>query len=275
MVLNADQVSDYHDRGFTVVHNFFNSSEIAVMRGELQRLLDAGCLNNVATDGDGVTQSTSSINLQICPLSPESEVLRTLPFAQKVVGLAQQLLGESVVHRLDQIFLKPAGNGSGTNWHQDNGYFSESRGQAAFQGFGLWIAMHDASLANGTMQLIPHRHTEILPHLRDGGSNHHVTCAAAIDPAAAIPVEVPAGGVAIFNYGVPHSTGANTTSHDRAGLALHFLREDAVSDSAPNIRGPTISGPACDGGVSMWGNDLRGAWEALVAESHASLPSAN
>ena len=225
MSLTEQQISEYQSQGFTIVDGFFSPEEVSVMLAEMKRFQDEGLLRNVSTEGDGKTHSNTEFNLQICPISPVSEVLRALPFADKVVKVCNQLIGEAVQHRLDQIFLKPAGNGAGTGWHQDNGYFAESRGQESFQGFGMWISLHDASLENGTMQLIPNMHDQILEHVRDGGSDHHVTCAASVDPDQAVPVIVKAGGVALFNYGVPHATGPNTTDKDRAGLALHFLKD--------------------------------------------------
>lgn len=269
-MLTDDQHAAYVRDGFAIVDGFFNADEVAVMRAELARLQAAGLLRNVCTDGDGETESMTQMNLQICPLSPQSEVARALVFAPKVVAMAEQLLGGVVSQRLDQIFLKPARHGAGTNWHQDNGYFSESRGQDADRGFGMWIALHDASPANGTLQLIPGRYREVFDHRRDGGSDHHVTCADTVDPSQAVAVSVAAGGVAVFNYGVPHATGPNTTDHERAGLALHFLDQRIAAATTNPIRGPILNGPECDGGQAKWGDDQRGRWAALVADQVAS-----
>ena len=40
------------------------------------------------------------------------------------------------------------GDGIGTNWHQDNAYFKI---RDPMRGTAMWIAAHDATIANGTI----------------------------------------------------------------------------------------------------------------------------
>jgi hypothetical protein len=61
---------------------------------------------------------------------------------------------------------------------------------------------------------------------------------------------------------VPHCTTGNTTDHERAALALHFLREEAVVN--PEYKVATLTGPNSTNGVEEFGKDLRPEWERLV-----------
>ena len=139
--------------------------------------------------------------------------------------------------------------------------------------------MHGASRANGTMRFIPRSHLRTWAHERDGGSDHHITCAKEIDATQEVLVEVPAGGVAFFNYGVAHSTGPNITERERAGLALHFMLgtnvalEDHHFTERPATSYRWLSGPFCNGGASHYGEDLRGDWQAEVERlsSHGNV----
>jgi phytanoyl-CoA hydroxylase len=262
MKLSSEQLSQYRSDGYTTVPNFFDTAEVAAMQAELQRLKDDGLLRNVATEGDGKTVSTSAANLQICPLSPKSEFFRSLGFADKVVNVIRQLIGDPVAWQLDQIFLKPGKHGAGTSWHQDNAYF---RIKDRRNGVGMWTAVHAANVANGTMHIIPRGDAELLAHERDGGSNHHVKCV--VDESKAVPVELPAGGVLFFNYAVPHCTKGNTTERERAGLALHFLREEEATN--PGMLA-TLTGPNATHGVKEYGADLRGEWERQVGKMAVS-----
>ena len=119
-----------------------------------------------------------------------------------------QLIGDPFVFYLDQIFLKPGGTGAGTDWHQDNDYFKVSD---PTRGVGMWTALHDATVANGTMHVVPGSHREVLAHDRDPNSDHHVHTH--IDPSRERPIELPAGGVLFFNFGCAHCTKANTTEN--------------------------------------------------------------
>ena len=258
MKLSPEQLAQYRNDGYTTAPTFFNAKEVAAMQAELQRLKDEGLLYNVARAGDGQTESPTVLNLQMCPLAPKSPLFRSLGFADKVVDAIRQLIGDPIVWQLDQIFLKPGRHGKGTSWHQDNAYF---RIKDRRQGVGMWTALHAATAANGTMHVIPRGDAELLEHERDGGSNHHVKCV--VDETKSVPIELPAGGVLFFNYAVPHCTTGNTTDHERAGLALHFLREEAVVDPANKIA--TLTGPHSTHGLTEFGQDQRHEWSRQAA----------
>ncbi|WP_309715130.1 phytanoyl-CoA dioxygenase family protein [Armatimonas sp.] len=250
MQFREDQVNFFRTEGWLAVEGFWSEREVAAMRVELDRLKSEGKLRNIATEGDGKTYSSTKINLQLCPMWPHSELFKAMPFAPKAVAAIEALIGAPALLHLDQVFLKPGKQGAGTNWHQDNAYFQIPD---PLKGTALWTAVHDATLANGTLQVIPRAFSELLPHERDGFSDHHIRCWP--DETKAIPVELNAGGAIFFCYGTPHATGANTTEYERAGVALHFIHTDqsgvARSGFEPEKRPPLIADAA--------------AWNAQVA----------
>ena len=96
---------------------------------------------------------TGQINYQIIPSDDKNRLFRSLLFNENVTDAISSLLGTKDIYRwLDQIFLKPALHGSGTEWHQDNAYFKV---EDPYKGIGMWIAINDASRENGTMEMIP------------------------------------------------------------------------------------------------------------------------
>lgn len=229
-MLTQEQAEQWKEDGYVVVPDFFNKSEVELMRDELYRLKDEGHGRNPVTRYDGETPDDDRINFQIIPLNTISELFRSLPLLPKVMDSLKLLLGPNIIRFLDQIFLKPGGGkGVGTNWHTDNAYFQSP---IKTEGTGLWIALQDSNLDNGTMTVIPKSHLEDPEHERDFSSDHHITCAANIDPSKAIPVIVPAGGVVFFNFGIVHSTGDNNTNEDRAGAAFHFSTPNAIKGSS-------------------------------------------
>ncbi|MDX2226883.1 MAG: phytanoyl-CoA dioxygenase family protein [Verrucomicrobiae bacterium] len=252
----------FRTEGYLVMPQFFEPREIAAMLRELERFKSEGLIRNVSTAGDGKTHSNERVNLQICPITPRSELYRALPFHPKILSVVSQLIGEPFEHHLDQIFLKPARNGAGTSWHQDNSYFFISD---PTKGVGMWVALHDSHVLNGTMHVIPRAFDVALEHKRDPLSDHHIRCFP--DESKAIPVEMKAGGVLFFNYGVPHCTKSNQTDSDRAGLALHFLRTDfrhkeiAAAGAYP---GPYLRGPLASGGQNEHGKLIEGTWSEEV-----------
>jgi phytanoyl-CoA hydroxylase len=225
-MLSAAQVQQFRSGGWLAVPDFFAAREVAALQAEVRRLQAVGRLRNVATTGDGRTHSQTAFNLQLCPSAPHSPLIGSLRSAPTVTGAVRALIGDPVLYVLDQIFLKPARHGSGTKWHQDNAYWKLPE-SCHVHGTGMWIAVHEATRANGTMHVIPGSHRRLEAHERDAGSDHHIH-APQVDEAAAVPVELPAGGVLFFNFGMLHCTRGNGTDGERAGLALHFANGDAM-----------------------------------------------
>lgn len=261
MTFTDTQMAQFREQGYLAVLDFWTAQETAAMQAELERLKRDGLLHNVATEGNGKTMAATKANLQICPVYPQSDFFRAMPFAPKIAEAVSQLIGDPVILHLDQIFLKPGKHGVGTNWHQDNAYFHIPD---PMQGTAVWTAVHAANAANGTMRVIPGSFRTQYEHSRDPESNHHVRCYP--PEAEAVTVELPAGGALFFAYGVAHATGANTTDHERAGMALHFLNE-AVAGDAQGMGGihPYLTGPKASGGEGEYGVKVSGTWDAQVA----------
>jgi ectoine hydroxylase-related dioxygenase (phytanoyl-CoA dioxygenase family) len=267
MTLAVEQVQQFQTHGWLAVPQFFDARETAAIRAEVERLKREGYLRNVATDGDGQTTSRTLQNLQLCPMYRHSPLFRAMPFAPKVVEAVRALLGDPLILHLDQVFLKPGKTGMGTNWHQDNAYFKI---RDPLMGTAMWTAVHDATVANGTLRIIPDSFRELLEHSRDPYSDHHIRCYPREE--RAIDVELLAGGVAFFAYGTPHATGPNTTDHERAGAALHFLRADYAPDDLiqpDRDYRPYLTGPQSTGGHREYGEPVAGTWEREVERALA------
>ncbi len=268
MSLRDEQLRSFHDKGFAIVEHFFDEREVAAMQAELERIKHSEAARNVATDGDSKTISQTLVNLQIVPLNKVSNLFRAFPFQPKVLDAVEQCIGVPFVRQLDQIFSKPPGCGSGTDWHQDNAYFQINDPTKAV---AMWTALHDASRAGGTLEVLPCSHFTPLHHECDPMSNHHISCVVD-DESAAVPVEVDAGGVIFFNYGIAHRTGPNRANHTRAGLAFHFLRTDYIRHDKKSEDYIHLRGDDATEGVREYGVNLSGAWTKQVNNAIANGP---
>lgn len=270
-MISANQVEQFRSEGWLALPEFWTAWEVRALQRELERLKAAGLLRNVATAGDGATPADDKVNLQLCPMFPHSDLYRAMPFADKVVNAVRQLIGDPVLLHLDQVFLKPGKQGMGTNWHQDNAYFQI---EDPLQGTAMWTAVHAATVANGTIHVIPGSFRQRYEHSRDPFSDHHLRCYPPED--AALPLELPAGGVAFFAYGVAHCTLANNTARERAGVALHFINGamDATAKSGfPLGKRPYLSGAEASGGLREHGARIAGTWESEVEAVLSQAPA--
>ena len=258
--MQTEQIEHFTEHGYVVVEDFFSPSEGAAMRAEIKRFERDKLIRNVTTDGDGETPSTSKANLQLCPMSPHSPLFRALPFEPKVLEAVTALIGSPFVLHLDQVFLKPPKHGVGTGWHQDNGYFKIAD---PLKGTAMWIAIHDGTIANGTLHVMPNAFEEGIDHARDPMSDHHIRCE--VDESRAVAGELKTGGVVFFCYGTPHCTKANTTDGPRAGAAYHFLHVDHFrnekKDAFPH---PVLAGPGASDGTAEHGERIAGTWQRHV-----------
>lgn len=262
MKFSDSQIAQFHEQGYLPVPEFWTKREVEAMQMELERLKRDGKLRNVATDGDGKTHSTTKINLQLCPMYPHSAFFRAMPFAPKVAEAVSQLIGDPVILHLDQVFIKPGKHGMGTNWHQDNAYFQIDD---PLKGTALWTAVHDATVANGTIHVIPGSFRTVYEHTRDPYSDHHIRCYPPEDEAVA--VELPAGGVVFFAYGTAHATKGNTTDKERAGVALHFINGDVQGHARGGFevaKRPYLTGAEATGGLREYGVKVAGTWDGEV-----------
>ena len=129
----------------------------------------------------------------------------------------------------------------------------------------MWIAVHDGTIANGTLHVMPDAFRENLEHARDPMSDHHISCQ--VDEALAVVCEIKAGGVVFFCYGTPHCTKANTTDSPRAGAAYHFLHVDHFRRPEQKRGGyphPVLTGPEASDGTAEYGKAIAGTWPRHV-----------
>lgn len=133
-------------------------------------------------------------------------------------ALLGAVLGEDYLPYSSMALCKPAGIGTEKPWHQDLAYFSVNR----FDGVaGVWIALDAATVENGCMHVIPGGH-------RTGPRPHYwskVDCeitTGAVEPGSAVAIELPPGGLMIFDGLLPHETPPNRSNRRRRALQFHY-----------------------------------------------------
>ena len=262
--MTPEQVSQYHEVGYTTVPGFFAPFEVAALKREVDRWVVQGLPRDVSIPA-------ARKNLQLIPLWPHSRLFRALPFHPKVQAAVSALLEDPVVKILDQMFYKPAREGMGTNWHTDNAYFKI---EEPLRGCAMWVAIDDATRENGTLKVVPGVFEREFRHERDPDSDHHIRTDIDDGAGAAVHCELEAGGVVFFCFGTPHATGPNPTAAGRAGVGLHFVNYDYANDG---MRAPLppltqgrwqhvfLTGEHASGGMREYGERI--SFQAELARS--------
>jgi ectoine hydroxylase-related dioxygenase (phytanoyl-CoA dioxygenase family) len=168
----------------------------------------------------------SSIGLWIAMIKPAySDGYIAAVLAQIVGAHLREFWDHSVKCMQSMFFVKGTGK-PGQAWHQDEIY-TPTRDRSLC---GAWIAVDDATVANGCLWVIPGSHRAGIlysnkPHNRPDEFDfapESYGFEEGFDEGNAIPVEVPAGSVVFFNGYLLHRSLKNRSDGYRRVLVNHY-----------------------------------------------------
>ena len=251
--LSDADLAFYREHGFIAYEDVLSATEVAVAQDALadctRRLLTAAREGTATVrtgdpDGKGHAQKTTiqdpttGMGLQyeagIDPVTAEPGVaerafrklynydqqhpaFQALVKHPRIQGFIAFFIGEDAMLKDTMALAKPARIGVAKPWHQDNAYFDwlplELTGT-------VWIALHDATIENSCMQVIPggQRHGA-MKHWHDADCE---IVPGRLDTSGALPVPLRAGGAMFFSGMIPHYTAPNTSDRDRNALQLQY-----------------------------------------------------
>jgi phytanoyl-CoA hydroxylase len=224
MALTAEQKSFFAERGYLPYKRVLTDDELETLRqrsaeiaeGRLTHLpsrfvqLEAAFRNN----GDTETPRIDKVRkmTQLCYFD---EVFQAVAKKSEILDVLQEWLGPNIKLYTDQLMMKPRFHGTVTDWHQDSVAWPFFVPQ---DHVSCWIALDDATAANGCMTVIPGSH-------KWGPIAREYKQKFLQDPELPEPVAVEIkAGECMFHHGLTwHRTGANTTPNRRRGLAMHYI----------------------------------------------------
>lgn len=148
-----------------------------------------------------------------------------------LLSTVRRLLGTDDVRLIqDMALLKPPGGGREKPWHQDKAFFDLDLEAPVV---GVWIALDEATVANGCMHVIRGSHREgPVPHFNRRDWQICDTDVRTVDDVA---VPLPSGGALFFDGHLHHGTPANRTTTRRRALQFHYAPAD-IADIATQAR---------------------------------------
>ena len=226
-VLTAEQAQSFADQGFLVVEGFLSPAEIGELNDEVSRIVaaqaaltaDLGGFNLEKASDDPFSGDAKAAGVlrKIQSLCEISDPYRQLAEGGKLVDVIEDLVGPNVYFHSNKLMFKPAHHGSAKPWHQDYAYWKG--GCPEPNQLSAWIALEDADLENGCLQVIPASH-------KLGLLDHHKAelqvALEQIDLANAIPVPLRAGSMVIFHALLLHYSGPNNSDRSRRGMIYTY-----------------------------------------------------
>lgn len=251
-VLTRSDIERYNALGYLMPIDVFGADEIGNIRRYFDRLLEralpAGFSSYEMTNWHKTCRGVWDIV--------------THP---KLVSLAADLLGDTVICRHSHFFAKLPGDGKRVSWHQDASYWPLSPSRVVT----IWLAIDDAAVNNGAMHVIPRSHLRAQVPFHDSRAEEkNVLVQTVRNPErhgdAPVPFELKAGQVSMHSDWLLHSSEPNTSDRRRCGLALRYLSADVRAFEGWNSHSVICRG---DDPSGHWANHPRPPGDEIPARA--------
>lgn len=231
-LLSEQNIRFYHDYGFLIAEDLFDTAEISEIKNEAIEIFRGkrGLIDGMVEMPDDAP-SYDLLKNYIAIHFPHKISRKVIEFVKhkKVVDILTGIVSPNVKCMQSMLFVKAPGK-PGQSWHQDE-YFIPTRDKSLT---GVWIAADDADVENGCLWVIPgsHKNMPITQRLPYNGSEYGDVESCDLSPFSgeeAIPVEVKKGSVVFFNGYLFHSSLRNKTK-DRFRMALvsHYMSAESM-----------------------------------------------
>jgi ectoine hydroxylase-related dioxygenase (phytanoyl-CoA dioxygenase family) len=228
-LLSASQVEAYARDGYVSPIDVLSADEVKTFRQDLE---------------DWEKQRGQTIDF---PEKSKSYLLFNwadqLVHHPRILDAVEDVIGPDILVYHSTLFLKEANTPAYVRWHQDSTYFYLS----PHLHVTAWVALSDASIAAGCMQVLPGSHQwgafehddkpEPMNMIRRGQG-----ISDRFDDAKGVFIPVGPGQMSLHHTDLVHASGGNETNDRRLGFAIsyvpaHVKPTGAVKPSALSVRG--------------------------------------
>ena len=271
MRLSQNQIRQYHEDGFLVVHGIFTPEELKPLQDEIGGLVDdlahrlkkAGKITNLHENAGFYDRLTllerdfpgAAVLIHIGGILKPA--LAHLWASPKLLDIVEQIIGPDIAgHPVWNIRSKTPTNPLATvPWHQDTAYLAAGA-ERTFQPTA-WIPLIDADAQNGTIQVLKggHKSGRVFPHRLENKRGNKASWYLYIEeedlpPGEVVTCNMPMGSVLLLNQLVPHRSTENYSDRIRWSVDLRWQRPGRASwprrrkgtDSHAHGQGPVLPG---------------------------------
>ncbi len=232
--LTAQQIEQYQAQGFLVIDGFLDGGELEHWRKTVQeavdlRLKDTSMLNN-QVDPDTFYAHVFTQCLRLADIHPGMAELMFDERLGRVAGTLAGVDGIRIWH--DQALFKPP-YGNPTAFHMDDPFWSFYSRDA----ISIWVALDDATVANGCLWYLPGTHCEA--SFQSVGIGEQLADIFKVYPQwkkiESMPAACKAGSAVFHNGLIAHGAGANMTPHPRRAMTCAYMPDGSTFNGQKNI----------------------------------------
>jgi phytanoyl-CoA hydroxylase len=250
MRFTAEQRDEWLARGYLVGGPFLEEKEIDAIGTDFLQTIESlqreRRLENVKSD-DAPDAESQVFQIRTAHLAhPTFDRLVRDP---RLLDAIESLIGPNLRLVHFQGLYKPPHTGGEVAWHQDDYYFGVQRENAVAS---CWLALDDATVANGCMWVVPGSHRRMYEHRKNWDPSEKKGFFFSIDdpefnPDNSVPIEIKRGQC-LFHHGLmPHRSLRNGSERMRRAFAIHFfdatvkefrgLYQSMPPENTPVVRG--------------------------------------
>lgn len=220
--LTNSQVAAFHRDGHLFPLDVYDETEAAVRAEDVLALAATGLPGHPAP-----WQQKTHL------LLPSLDRMVTDP---RLTSPVASILGEDLLALSADVFVKAPHSSGRITWHQDLNYLELE----PFDLLTAWVALTDATPANGGMRYASGRHRGRIGHVEHPEATNILSrgqeLAVAVAEEEAVDVALRPGQVSFHHALTPHASGPNTTSGPRVGVAIRY-----ASTAVRQLAGPQIT----------------------------------
>tara|TARA_B100000029_G_scaffold516832_1_gene635691 strand:- start:36657 stop:37487 length:831 start_codon:yes stop_codon:yes gene_type:complete len=231
MALTQTQITEFKEKGFLNVGPIYDEDESDLLLERLMKVIagtsqgKAEAVRNIR--GDEI-EAEKDVVIQVVNTWQADEKFRAHLYHPKICSMACELIGTQTLRVWhDQIQYKPPKRGGATDWHQDHPYWPIIQPADLVS---AWVALEDATVENGCMQMVPRSHLWG-PH-KDGtigtkDDNFTPEPDLSIIPEKEnieiVPCEVKKGECMFHHCLTWHGSPPNPSVKGRPAIAVHYM----------------------------------------------------
>ena len=218
--LTEEELALYNAQGFLVIKEIIKPEGMAQIKRE--------CMAAWNKEKEGFDADKSWLqNSLLVNIHHQAASVKDYYFDGPLVDIATQIIGPNIKGATSQLTFKMKENTKPFGWHQDNGYGELE----PYNALTTLTALDNTDRGNGCLWLIPgsHKQGQIRVEQTEEQKKSRLEIVVEADDSLAIPMEMKAGDVLIFNCWMLHKSDGNySTDRDRRILFLRYADADAV-----------------------------------------------
>jgi ectoine hydroxylase len=226
MELSDSLLNAYRRQGFMYIPKVFNSREIAALKKETKRIFELP-LDTHLIGEDGEFLGTTAMDRV-------SSLYARLLTDERLLGLANTLLGESLYcHQYKVIVKEPFGKNT-LPWHQDFGPWYHHDGMPEPKALSIGVYLDEVSNFNGPITCLSQSHNlglleyqvEEVPGTTPIPSLSAETIATLAASGELVAPIGDAGSILVFDCCTAHASGSNISPFPRDLIYISYNRTD-------------------------------------------------